>query len=331
MERFMWQSYPQHVQNTLFNEELLKPHRKKTLEERLAQGYAFKAKGDELFERKKWTRAVKEYECAYGLFKYCEKHGQKITLQDDAQTARQQRRDNPDLDNRFTRFWLQVDELLCSCLVLVAACHLQASKSSTAHEAAVATTTEALEIRPGHPPALYRRSLAYEKQANFSMAVADARESLRCARRITSADDDDRVLVRLERHFNRMVHVRREHSLWWGFVGQVSDAGAAVLQTPQRVAALSRPQQLLLVLVLAALCLVGTHSGLLDGPAQSAHAVASSDPDELGELAEAVADGTEAAEGLENADREAWLPSWVRFGFASRATAATEGDDEDEW
>ena len=88
MERFMWQSYPQYLQNTLFHADTLAPLRKKTLQDRLAQAYVFKQRGDLKLEREKPREALAQYECAYGMFKYCEKHGGKIHLQDDAKLVR---------------------------------------------------------------------------------------------------------------------------------------------------------------------------------------------------------------------------------------------------
>ena len=99
MERFMWQSYPQYLQNTLFHSDKLEMLRKKTLQvatagfdcrplrcclgvrleehaqpmlqDRLTKAYEFKAKGDEKIEASKPREALVQFELAYGLFKYC--------------------------------------------------------------------------------------------------------------------------------------------------------------------------------------------------------------------------------------------------------------------
>merc|ERR1719424_2392859 len=71
MERFLWQSYPQHLQSTLFHAERIAPLRKKSLQERLDHAYEFKKRGDDRVADKKWREAVTQYEFAYGLFKYC--------------------------------------------------------------------------------------------------------------------------------------------------------------------------------------------------------------------------------------------------------------------
>merc|ERR1740124_357187 len=158
MERFMWQSYPAHVKATLFHAEQLVPLRKKSLSERMTQALAFKAAGDRQFASGDFRAAQVKYECAYGLFKYCEKQGQRISLSDDPKRMREVRQEQPDsvpLDG-LSRFWLAVDALLASCLVLIAACRLL-GPSSNADEA-VAAANEALEIRPGYSAALYRRS-----------------------------------------------------------------------------------------------------------------------------------------------------------------------------
>merc|ERR1719409_2052279 len=123
MERFMWQSYPQHLQSTLFHAERIGPLRKKSLQERLDHAYEFKARGDERMVDKKWREAITQYEFAYGLFKYCDKVGKKITMHDDTKAARELReeqRANGELKaDAFTTFWLEVDEMMCSCLTLI--------------------------------------------------------------------------------------------------------------------------------------------------------------------------------------------------------------------
>jgi hypothetical protein len=62
MERFLWQSYAQHLQNTLFHSERIAPLRKKTLQERLDHAYEFKARGDERVAANKYREAQTQYE-----------------------------------------------------------------------------------------------------------------------------------------------------------------------------------------------------------------------------------------------------------------------------
>ena len=50
----------------------------------------------------------------------------------------------------------QVDELLCSCCTMIAVCKLNLKHPLP--DDALAASNEALEIRPTHSPALYRRS-----------------------------------------------------------------------------------------------------------------------------------------------------------------------------
>ena len=91
MERFMWQSYPAHLKATLFHSDKLEPWRRKSLSERMNQATLFKQQGDAQFEAGDFRAAMVKYECAYGLFKYCEKVGQRITLSDDPKRMREMR------------------------------------------------------------------------------------------------------------------------------------------------------------------------------------------------------------------------------------------------
>ena len=187
MERFLWQSYPQHLQNTLFHAEKLAPHRKKPLRARLDQAFAFKAAADELVERANYRDALVQYEMAYGCFKFCEKQDRKIVVRDDAKTFRELRHERgPGEVDGPTRLWAEVDELLCSCLTMIAACNINAKFGGT-YENAEKAASEALEVRPGHAPALYRRSEAHRRQDNDGDAVADARSALRAATRRAAA------------------------------------------------------------------------------------------------------------------------------------------------
>ena len=113
MERFLWQSYPQHLQNTLFHAERLEPMRKKPLHDRLDQAYEFKGRADSKVEEGKWRDAITQYEFAYGLFKYCQKKDRKISMHDDAKAAREMRQEAINegklpREDSFTKFWLQV-------------------------------------------------------------------------------------------------------------------------------------------------------------------------------------------------------------------------------
>jgi hypothetical protein len=158
-----------------------------------------------------------------------------------------------------TRFWLAVDGLLCTLLVLIAACQLmgparnheevarrfrvaaaaapppthhghRANSANCARTAAIPTTTtttsaaatatccganaatarsplgaqaaaaatEALEIRPGYPPALYRKSQAHLAAERYTDAVEDARAALRGAEYALSPEDA--TIGKLRRH-----------------------------------------------------------------------------------------------------------------------------------
>ena len=103
----------------------------------------------------------RRYEFAYGVFKYCEKKNRKISMHDSAKAARDMRQEAIDTgeepkDDAFTKFWLQVDELLCSCVVMIAVCKM--SLKTPLLEDALAACNEAIELRPHHSPAYYRRS-----------------------------------------------------------------------------------------------------------------------------------------------------------------------------
>ena len=225
MERFLWQSYPQHLQNTLFHAEKLAPHRKKPLRARLDQAFAFKAAADELVERANYRDALVQYEMAYGCFKFCEKQDRKIVVRDDAKTFRELRHERgPGEVDGPTRLWAEVDELLCSCLTMIAACNINAKFGGT-YENAEKAASEALEVRPGHAPALYRRSEAHRRQDNDGDAVADARSALRAATRRAAAaangggpsqpPSDEVIRVRLERHLAHCEAQREVNSWWW--------------------------------------------------------------------------------------------------------------------
>ena len=245
MERFLWQSYPQHLQNTLFHAEKLAPHRKKPLRARLDQSYAFKAAADELVERANYRDALVQYEMAYGCFKFCEKQDRKIVVRDDAKTFRELRHERgPGEVDGPTRLWAEVDELLCSCLTMIAACNINAKFGGT-YENAEKAASEALEVRPGHAPALYRRSEAHRRQDNDGDAVADARSALRAATRRAavaaamaaarrSRRPDEVIRVRLERHLAHCEAQREVNSWWWAFVGATSDAAAVPLGAVRR-------------------------------------------------------------------------------------------------
>jgi tetratricopeptide (TPR) repeat protein len=246
IERFHWQSYPQHLQNTLFHAERLDPLRKKTLQQRLEQAYEFKGRGDAKVEDQKYRDAIIQYEYAYGLFKYCEKRDRKITMKDDAKSAREMRAEelaegHKLEDNQLTRFWLQVDEMLTSCCVMIAMC--KANLKNPAYEDALAAVNEALEIKPHHAPAYFRRSQIHEKLEMWSEAVDDARNAYRYAPEDFKFD--------LWKHREHMVQLRREASFFWTAVGFVADAPYNLATLPWTLLTMSAYKQALLVLALA--------------------------------------------------------------------------------
>ena len=176
MERFMWQSYPQHLQNTLFHAERIAPLRKKSLAERLNHAYEFKGRGDARLSEGKYREAQTQYEFAYGLFKYCDKVGRKISMHDDTKQARELREQNmedgKEMD-QFSKFWLEVDEMMCSCLTMMTIC--KCKYKTPLLEEALTAANEALEFNPCHSPALYRRSQVHEAMEMYGEAVDDAR------------------------------------------------------------------------------------------------------------------------------------------------------------
>ena len=50
-----------------------------------------------------------KFECAYGLFKYCEKQGRRITLSDEPARMRELRQKHDASRDGLWRFWLAVD------------------------------------------------------------------------------------------------------------------------------------------------------------------------------------------------------------------------------
>jgi len=248
MERFLWQSYPQHLQSTLFHSERIAPLRKKSLQERLDHAYEFKKRGDDRVADKKWREAVTQYEFAYGLFKYCDKVGKKITMHDDTKPARelrQQQRESGELGQRdvaFHTFWLEVDEMMCSCLTLIGTCKMAFRNPAT--EEALSACNEALEFRSNHVPALYRRSQVYLAMENYSEAVADAHEAFRCA-------EDEEIKFDMWKHRKHCYAERRANTFFWGFCGFVYDLPWTICGLPWTIAAMSPKRQALLVTLLS--------------------------------------------------------------------------------
>ena len=243
MERFLWQSYAQHLQNTLFHNERIEPLRKKSLQDRLDQAYDFKKRGDERVDNSKFREAQTQYEFAYGLFKYCDKTGRKITMHDDTKAARELREEQANSregikDDAFTRFWLEVDEMMCSCLVMMALC--KSSYKNPLLEEALQAANEALEFCPTHAPALYRRSQVHELLEMYGEAVADARAAYRHA--------PEELKFDLWRHRKHAIATRRANTVWWGFVGAVGDLPGNVVRFPLTFARMSPRRQALLVL-----------------------------------------------------------------------------------
>jgi len=289
MERFLWQSYPQHLQNTLFHSERIAPLRKKTLQERLEHAYEFKGRGDEKVDNGKYREAITQYEYAYGLFKYCEKSGRKITMQDDSKSARELREEQANEGNlkedAFTTFWLEVDELLCSCCTMIAVCKLNLKHPLP--DDALAAANEALEIRPRHSPALYRRSQVHLKMENYSEAVDDARNAYRYA--------PEEHKFNLWKHREEMVQTRREKTLWWGFWGAVYDTPRAVVTFPWTFANMTHQRQAMMVLYVA--MVAGTYVAYTNGAMGAAwrSAVSSRASDASEEEAHEAAAAVEAA------------------------------------
>jgi len=247
MERFLWQSYPQHLQNTLFHAERIGPIRKKTLQERLAQAYEFKARGDERVDDKKWREAVTQYEFAYGLFKYCDKVGRKISMHDDTKAARELREEQESSgerakDDHFTLFWLEVDEMMCSCLVMIAMCKMNYKNPLT--EEALTAANEALEFSPKHVPALYRRSKIHLAQENYGDAVHDAKLACKFA-----VDDD--LKFRMWQHRKHVYAERRANTIFWSMVGFTCDLPWTICGAPWTFAAMPPRKQALVVMLLA--------------------------------------------------------------------------------
>jgi len=246
MERFLWQSYPQHLQSTLFHAERIAPLRKKSLQERLDAAYEFKKRGDDRIEEKKWREAVTQYEFAYGLFKYCDKAGKKISMHDDTKAARELRQEQLSQgtikDDAFTQFWLEVDEMMCSCLTLIATAKLAMRHPPS--EEALAATNEALEFRPNHVPALYRRSQAHLLMENYGDAVRDAKDAY------YYADEQDKFdMWKYRKH---VYERRRQETLFWGMVGFIRDLPWTIASFPWTFAAMAPKQQALTVLLIAA-------------------------------------------------------------------------------
>jgi len=337
MDRFVWQSYPQYLQNTLFHKEKLEPYRKKTLQERLAQAYEFKAKGDEMIENSKFREAMVQYEYAFGLFKYCEKKGRKITVVDDSKSARELRveqgKDDSSTD-AFTRFWVQVDELLCSLLVQMAVCATRFVSPNG--ELAVAATTEALEVRPDHAPALYRRSQAQAQMGNHSEAVEDARRAFRSA-----SDADEPVRRHLFLHMRKAEEERRANSLVWGFIGFVYDLPWTIAALPATMYRMPpRRRALVLVFVLLVLGAIFYWCGAPAVARVGRLADAEDGTDGVdaagADVAEAADDGMAASEDAEPVVRKrlaalgSWWPSALGGGAGERAAAkALDGDSWD--
>ena len=230
MERFLWQSYPQHLQNTLFHADRIAPLRKKSLQDRLEEAYTFKGKGDAKLEDGKYREAQLQYEFAYGMFKYCEKQGRKITMRDDTKSARDMREERmqngggerDSADDAFDKFWLEVDMLMSVCLTLMAVSKM--NYRNPLLEEALAAANEAVEFRPDHAAALYRRSQVHEKLEMWGDAVADARAAYECA--------PEDLRFELWRHQKHAIETRRANSLFWGFMGFMGDLPRNIVRLP---------------------------------------------------------------------------------------------------
>ena len=327
MERFLWQSYPQHLQNTLFHAERIAPLRKKTLQERLAQAYEFKARGDAKVDEKKWREGVTQYEFAYGLFKYCDKVGRKISMHDDTKAARELREEQASSgeevkDDHFSRFWLEVDEMMCSCLVMMALCKM--SYKNPLLEEALAAANEALEFNPAHVPGLFRRSKIHLLLENYGEAVDDANHAYKCAK------GDEELQYRMWQHRKHAYAERRANTIFWGAVGFTMDLPWTVCGAPWTFAAMSPKRQALVVL------LVGLAVGFYQMPAGTITALVYGDGGNmsgveqaaLAEGAEMMGEAAEAASGADALDSVAGAieaAAEVAVPAAAAAAAQTSG------
>jgi hypothetical protein len=163
-------------------------------------------------------------------------------MHDDTKAARELREEQAAngtvKDDAFTRFWIEVDEMMCSCLVMMTIC--KSSYKNPLLEEALQAANEALEFRPNHTPALYRRSQVHEKMELYGEAVADARAAYRYA--------SEEVKFDMWVHRKHAIAERRANTLWWGFWGSVGDLPANIVRFPQTFAAMSQARQFLLIL-----------------------------------------------------------------------------------
>ena len=244
MERFMWQSYPQHLQNTLFHAERIAPLRKKSLAERLNHAYEFKGRGDARLSEGKYREAQTQYEFAYGLFKYCDKVGRKISMHDDTKQARELREQNmedgKEMD-QFSKFWLEVDEMMCSCLTMMTIC--KCKYKTPLLEEALTAANEALEFNPCHSPALYRRSQVHEAMEMYGEAVDDARNAYTYA--------PEELKFEMWKHRKHAIAERRANTFFWGFCGFMYDLPRNIITFPRTFANMPQRQQTMLILVVA--------------------------------------------------------------------------------
>ena len=212
----------------------------------------------------------------------------------------------------------QVDVLLCSCLVLISACTLLGPGGS--NEEAVAAATEALEIRPGHSQALYRRSQAYLNDGKLSEAVADARAALEAC---DEASEESRAKLRV--HVAHLERARRDASLWWALVGTVEDGASAarglLMAVPNRVFGPKRAPMAVGLLVVALIAAPLLRPG--DGGGGSGGGVAGLFSSAVGEEVGASASASATAAASQAA-------SGGDSGGAAAADAHDDDDDEEE-
>ena len=206
---------------------------------RLDQAYEFKGRGDSKVQEGKLRDAISQYEYAYGMFKYCEKQGRKIVMKDEAKSQRDLRLERKEagirIDSERASLWIQIDEMLSSCCVMIATCKLGMFRGDLEEqhqvlEDALAAANEALDIRPNHTPAFYRRSIIHEKLEMWSEAVDDARKAYRYA--------PDEFKFDLWKHREATIATRRKKTYIWSVLGFLADVPRNCVGLPWRIARL---------------------------------------------------------------------------------------------
>ena len=110
-------------------------------------------------------------------------------------------------------------------------------------EEALAAANEALEFRPNHVPALYRRSQAHLLLESYGDAVRDAKDAYYYA--------EEEVKFEMWKYRKHVYEQRRQNTLWWGLVGFVGDLPWTIAAFPWTFAAMKPRKQALTVMLLA--------------------------------------------------------------------------------